>query len=605
MSSRPAAARWPAGTADPPPPGFFGLPDYDPLIMREPALCDPHVKVFNGRAYCYAGRDRSYADAAYTMPDWQVWSSDDLIHWQRESILRPEQTYIGPSHKCFATDAAERNGRYYWYFSNHNRDTGVAVADRPGGPFRDALGEPLVRSDAVPTHPYDPCVFIDDDVDQTPYLILGFRRYYIARLNDDMISLAESFRPVTIEGVEQADDKPFLFKRGDLYYLLWGGPYAIGSSPYGPFRLGKSQRFGRGHNSVFQWNRQWYQAHVEKRKGPATHFYRFTSIGYVHFQADGEPIMQSVPCGAGRHDADWPRIDAATYFAAANTRKFECQAMRFAVRCFAPKASLTFRNVFHLKGKQTVRLSFRRITGPCELMMHRTGGSDQRRVRHQLQPSETPVDVVLPFEQPREVEDVGFDFIGDAPAGQPLAELEWLAFQPGRGMLLEYPRVWDFADSAQGWHAPGGSPPDWSPRQIRGTLPAQRTLRSPLFVTTPLDDHPFIVLGIRNASSATSGRLWFTTHANHRGPGWIYANPQTFWLEAQSVPFALERDREDWQVYLLDLRATSGWSDNLRQLRIDIGGPNDTGNWSLACVQIRRTPPSAIDASAGKPMPLL
>jgi hypothetical protein len=31
------------------------------------------------------------------------------------------------------------------------------------------------------------------------------------------------------------DDKPFLHKRGGVYYLSWGCFYAMGASPYGPF----------------------------------------------------------------------------------------------------------------------------------------------------------------------------------------------------------------------------------------------------------------------------------------------------------------------------------------------------------------------------------
>lgn len=45
----------------------------------------------------------------------------------------------------------EANGKYYFYFGANNiyhesevGGIGVAVADRPEGPFKDALGKPLI-----------------------------------------------------------------------------------------------------------------------------------------------------------------------------------------------------------------------------------------------------------------------------------------------------------------------------------------------------------------------------------------------------------------------------------------------------------------------------
>ncbi|MBY8852084.1 family 43 glycosylhydrolase, partial [Saccharothrix sp. MB29] len=40
---------------------------------------------------------------------------------------------------------------------------GVAVSDSPTGPFRDALGRPLVRAGAYAGQAIDPMVFTDDD----------------------------------------------------------------------------------------------------------------------------------------------------------------------------------------------------------------------------------------------------------------------------------------------------------------------------------------------------------------------------------------------------------------------------------------------------------
>jgi len=90
---------------------------------------------------------------------------------------------------CWAGDIVARNGKYYWYFSNHHINAGVMVADKPEGPYKDALGKPLVDS-------FDPTIFVDDD--NTPYIIYGRTNYQIARLKDSMIELDEEPKTIVI-----------------------------------------------------------------------------------------------------------------------------------------------------------------------------------------------------------------------------------------------------------------------------------------------------------------------------------------------------------------------------------------------------------------------
>ena len=135
------------------------------------------------------------------MHDWLVCSSPDLVHWKIEYVLKPEDTYVGKSESCWATDAAERNGKHYMYFSKGFESTGVVVSENgPGGPYKDVLGKPLLPKELCWNNEYDPSIFIEDD--NTPYIVFGFggdykigsTSYQIAKLNDDMISLAEAPR---------------------------------------------------------------------------------------------------------------------------------------------------------------------------------------------------------------------------------------------------------------------------------------------------------------------------------------------------------------------------------------------------------------------------
>jgi len=151
-----------------------------------------------------------------------------LIHWRYESTFRAEDTYIGPSDRCWAVDAAEKNGKYYYYFSNGNQDTGVAMAELPGDPFYDALDSPLLENNTTPGLQYDPTVFVEDTGDA--YLLWGTvegEGYFIAKLAENMISLAEKLRWILIDGGAARDDKNFLHKKmeyiicpGDLSTLL-------------------------------------------------------------------------------------------------------------------------------------------------------------------------------------------------------------------------------------------------------------------------------------------------------------------------------------------------------------------------------------------------
>jgi len=133
------------------------------------------------------------------------------------------------SSDCWAGDAATRNGKYYFYFSDRKRGIGVMTSDSTSGKYTDALGKPLVSS------MHDPTILIDDDKNKTPYLVYGDKEgggFHIARLNEDMISVTESPKPIIINGKEWENaphwmDKNYIFKQNGKYYLSWGRDYAI------------------------------------------------------------------------------------------------------------------------------------------------------------------------------------------------------------------------------------------------------------------------------------------------------------------------------------------------------------------------------------------
>ncbi|TVQ25436.1 MAG: hypothetical protein EA383_08375 [Spirochaetaceae bacterium] len=340
-------------------------------IIRDRGVCDPHIHIFKDRAYLYASHDASPSSTDYVMNDWQVWSSDDLVNWVHESTLRPEDTYMGPSQRCWAVDAAERNGKYYLYFSNGMTDTGVAVADHPGGPFRDALGKPLLAADLTPTRSYDPSVFIDDDDDQSAYIIFGTPvwaggdSYYIARLGDDMISLAEKPEKIILD--DGADDKPFLHKFGGLYYLSWASFYAVSESVYGPYRMQGNIGASPDHGSFFSWRGQWF--HAFTIFDPTPH-HRASGICYVHYHADGRMVVDPVIVehGVGHYDAGLNRIDATWFMESAHVCKHANPRYGFDISPTESDAYLCFPSVHDLPDSPAI--SFFAAYAPVETETH-------------------------------------------------------------------------------------------------------------------------------------------------------------------------------------------------------------------------------------------
>lgn len=351
----------------------------NPIIPRM-GVCDPHVHVFGGRVWLYATHDATPGAQHFCMKDWQVWSSADCVEWQLETIIRPEDTHMGPSQSCWAVDCAERNGKYYYYFSEANTRTGVLVGDTPAGPFRDVLGRPLLDGTVTTTTEYDPCVFADDDGEY--YLVFGGPRwaygpgagYYIARLNPDMVSLAETPRYIELD--HMADDKASLNKFNGRYYLTYGGFYAVSDSVYGPYKFMGHTGASIDHTSYFAWNGQIFNAiTVVDHYGE----YRSSGLCYVHIRQNGELVIDPliVEYGVGKYDSDWNRIEAEWFMRGDHVRKEENEDLfGFSVAC-TEEAVMTYPKVRHLKDKLGLCISGN-CSGTGAVVEVREGGEQGR-----------------------------------------------------------------------------------------------------------------------------------------------------------------------------------------------------------------------------------
>ena len=158
----------------------------DNPIVQTIYTADPAPLVYNGRVYLYTGHDED-GSTTFNMQEWRVWSSDDMANWTDHGSPMNLDTFSWARSDAWAGQAIERGGKFYWYVPVINDATGgsaigVAVSDSPTGPFRDALGHPLIVSSEI-----DPSVFIDTD--GQAYLYWGNPNLWYVKLNADMISL--------------------------------------------------------------------------------------------------------------------------------------------------------------------------------------------------------------------------------------------------------------------------------------------------------------------------------------------------------------------------------------------------------------------------------
>lgn len=358
-------------------------------IVKNMGLNDPHIHIFNDTAYVYASHDKSKDNKTFIMEDWWVWSSPDLVNWTYRSTLKPEDTYIGkPFKSCWATDVGYKNGKYYFYFSEGNDQTGVVVGDSPVGPWKDVLGKPLLDSNLTPTHEYDMAIFEDNGAH---YIIFGVWDYYIAKLNDDMVSLAEKPRKIVVNNPRgpynpdgknkemPTDDKPFVHKRNGKFYLSWGAFYGMADNVYGPYdykgTLLNQESFAAGfdkptwphgflqgrHGSFFEWNNQWYFAYCDISQ-TGNRYFRDTFISYVHYKENGEIAPIRVDgVGVGNYDANLGAIQAEDYFKAFAIAKQQANK-DFAVKSTSEESYIGFPNIKGLEDK--TKISFKASANP-------------------------------------------------------------------------------------------------------------------------------------------------------------------------------------------------------------------------------------------------
>lgn len=275
-------------------------------------MADPSANVFNGKLYIYPSHDWDSGAAFdddgghFEMKDYHVLSLDDVENGEvtDHGVILALEDIPWAGRQLWDNDVVEKDGKYYLIFSAKDKNDvfhlGVAVADRPEGPFK-VQPDPIRGSYSI-----DPCVFKDDDGSVYTYFggLWGgqLQRYKdnkamgkeylpegdenalpsrVAKMTDDMLQFAEEPRPVLVIDENgkplRADDPHRFFEaswmhkvNGKYYFSYSTGDshllcYAVGDNPYGPFTykgvILEPVVGWTTHHSIVEYKGKWYLFH--------------------------------------------------------------------------------------------------------------------------------------------------------------------------------------------------------------------------------------------------------------------------------------------------------------------------------------------------------
>ena len=208
-------------------------------IIRHIYTADPAAMVENDTLWLFTGHDMEGRQKGYVMRDWQLFSTTDMTHWtQHPCPLTVFDFKWATSKQAYAGHVAKRNDKYYFYVSTNGSGIGVAVSDKITGPYKDAIGKPLLTRQDCFDSKHGWCC-IDSDIHR-----------------------------IAISTEHPFEEAPWLHKYQGRYYLTYasGWPekiaYAIADNVMGPYKTQGviSEIAGNSnttHPAIVQYKGQW------------------------------------------------------------------------------------------------------------------------------------------------------------------------------------------------------------------------------------------------------------------------------------------------------------------------------------------------------------
>ncbi|GAA3990063.1 glycoside hydrolase family 43 protein [Mucilaginibacter dorajii] len=290
----------------------------NPVITHK-FTADPSAFVERDTLWLFTGHDFAGNQKGYQMKDWCVFSTTDLIHWtEYPTPLKITDFAWDRTGAAYAAQTIKRNGKYYWYMSTNGSGIGVAVADRPEGPYKDALGKPLLtNADCFASKHYwtciDPTVIIDNG---QAWLFWGNGVCYYAKLKANMIEIDGEIKKIDFDHLKFTE-APWIHKRKGKYYLSYatGFPekiaYAMANHIQGPYHYkgilneiaGNSNT---NHQAIIEFKGQSYFIYHNGAVQPNGGSYsRSVCIDKIYYNKDGSMkrvsmTTEGVQSGTGR-----------------------------------------------------------------------------------------------------------------------------------------------------------------------------------------------------------------------------------------------------------------------------------------------------------------
>jgi arabinoxylan arabinofuranohydrolase len=284
----------------------------NPLIMDQ-FTADPTARVFEGKIYVYPSHDikapPEYKGRPnwFVMEDYHVFSSENLTDWKDHGVIVTQQgvEWADPNaYSMWAPECVFKDGKYYFYFpaiaKGGGFKIGVAIADKPYGPFKPAP-TPIAGVNGI-----DPAVLIDKD--GSAYLFYSRGKIFVAKLKPNMLEIEGE--PTVVENLPAKGllEGPFAFERNGIYYLTYPHvenkterlEFATGTSATGPFKPSgvildeSASGCWTVHHSIVEYKGQWYLFYHDKDLSPAFDKNRAIRADKLFFDSDGT-IRKVIP----------------------------------------------------------------------------------------------------------------------------------------------------------------------------------------------------------------------------------------------------------------------------------------------------------------------
>jgi beta-xylosidase len=278
---------------------------------------DPEGVIFGKKYWIYPTYSAKYEQQVFL----DAFSSTDMVSWTRHAHILDTAAIKWASMAMWAPAIVQKDNRYFLFFSANDIQSkvrngvkddnlggiGIAVANKPEGPFKDYLGKPLINKFYNNAQPIDQFVFKDKDGQY--YIIYGgWGHCNIARLNKNFTALvpfsdSNLVKEITPKGYVEG---PTMFIRKGKYYLMWSEgnwtdgtykvAYAVAGNITGPFertatilQADEQVATGAGHHSVMNipGTDEWYIVYHRRPIPNLGRDHRVVCIDHLYFDKAG------------------------------------------------------------------------------------------------------------------------------------------------------------------------------------------------------------------------------------------------------------------------------------------------------------------------------